>query len=154
MNPRPILLVTFALIAISIPRATAQPPVSPENLHERVIAVVPMIGTGKPDDPRRPLFAPTASAPSPGILGFSCQPADDANIAICEFIARDRKSLDPLLKANRADVKTFIRGVHAKQDIDLQLKAFKRNFDIDAFLDSRHKAAATIPAPAPKGSVQ
>ena len=49
-----ITIPVLLLPAISL----AQPKIDPANLHERVIAVVPMIGAGTYADPRRPLFTP------------------------------------------------------------------------------------------------
>ena len=88
-----------------------QSSVSPEQMYHKVWAVVPMVGTGKPNDPRRPMLIPSpaemaadqqareASAkpdPSdstgkrkvlspPDLVGVSMQIGDDGNTALVEF---------------------------------------------------------------------
>ncbi len=54
-----------ALIAFSVFAATllVQGKVASENLHTRVLCVMPMIGAGTMDDPRRPMFAPNPGRP-------------------------------------------------------------------------------------------
>ena len=61
------------------------------NTHERVLAVVPMVGSGTPDDPRRPMYAPVpGGAPSrEGIIAFTYQVSDDGKFALVEFVAHD-----------------------------------------------------------------
>jgi hypothetical protein len=121
-------LVTLALLAPCELRS--QPPVSRENLYERVIAVVPLVGDGTRADPKRPMFAPLANE-MPGILSFSFHPSDDGKSAIVEFVAVSRKALDPILKANRPDVKVFIRGQHRKEEIEAEIRRHKANLDLD-----------------------
>ena len=72
-----------------------QPRVSPRNLYERVWCVVPMTGSGTPEDPRRPMFAALPPAPGEppsraGILAFMYQESDDGRFALVEFVAADR----------------------------------------------------------------
>jgi hypothetical protein len=56
--------------------ASAQPPVSSRNSYERVLAVVPLIGSGTHDDPVRPRPRPKPSMPWDG-RGLSGEgPAD------------------------------------------------------------------------------
>lgn len=58
--------LSIPLIALLFPAILpAQPRVPLQSQHERVIAIVPMVGAGTPDDPRRPLFAPTFKLPPP-----------------------------------------------------------------------------------------
>ena len=49
---------TVVMLAVSFP-GLAQQPVAVENRYERILAVVPMVGRGTNEDPRRPMFAPT-----------------------------------------------------------------------------------------------
>jgi hypothetical protein len=69
----------------------AQRSVDPRNTYHRVIAVVPMIGSGTPTDPLRPKYAPAPGSSTPsGIVGFTQVPTDDGKAAIVEFVARTR----------------------------------------------------------------
>ena len=72
--------------------------VDPKNTYNRVICVVPMVGKGTMDDPRRPLYAPLASTqpasqakpgavPRNAILAYSHQVSDDGNYALVKFVA-------------------------------------------------------------------
>lgn len=118
-----------------VPFASAQPHVDQRNLHERVIAVVPLTGTGTITDPIRPLFA-SANAKDyqrhTAITQFTWVPADDGRRAIVEFVAQDRAALAPLLRDSRV-LKVFQRGKHKRGDIELELKKFRKDFDLDAF---------------------
>ena len=119
----------------------AQDHVSPENLGERVIAAVPFVGAGTAKDPRRPLFTPNPAEPlsdnaravSYTILGVS----DDGKSAIVEFVADNLKDLEPVLKAQRTDVKAFRKGHHPKAEIDQEFRRIKRDFSVDQALTKR-----------------
>jgi hypothetical protein len=72
-------------------------------MHERIIAVVPLIGAGTYADPRRPLFAPDSKDlhnPN-GIHSYRWEASDDGRHAIVEFVARDRAALLPILNDAR-----------------------------------------------------
>src|SRR5262245_37593218 len=82
------------------------------NTHERLVAVVPMIGKGTLDDPRRPAYTPgppqKGQPPTnSGIIAFSYVMADDGVHAIVEFVARDRAAFAPILADRSPDVKSF-----------------------------------------------
>ena len=53
-----LLMIVLALVANSF----AQPRVDPRQTYHRVVCVVPYTGSGTAADPKRPLYAPTASA--------------------------------------------------------------------------------------------
>ena len=160
--PRPALsrffqiLLLLVIISVFAPHGHGQPQVAVENRDERVVAVVPMIGAGTAADPKRPMFVPWGPNAhkdllESGILSFSFQLSDDGRSAIVEFVARDRKALAPILNANRADVKAFVRGQDSRQTIDTELRRHKRDIDLDQVVHPRHKAAATWTAPAAGG---
>lgn len=117
----------LAALSVSAGVLFAQGRVAPENLYPRVLCVVPMVGAGTADDPRRPMFvsAPPASAqttaasrnvntaplqtvdpsvPPPaaplrtGIIAFQYQLTDDGKNALVEFVGADRDALAPILK--------------------------------------------------------
>ncbi|MGH9675451.1 MAG: hypothetical protein ACRD44_19945 [Bryobacteraceae bacterium] len=98
--------------------------VDPSSLYERVIAVVPYTGSGRYGDERRPLFAGNE-----GIIQVTCEESDDSRSAVCEFVARDRKALVPILNARRADVKAFEKGRHTRAEIEAEIKKVKKDFD-------------------------
>jgi hypothetical protein len=96
-------------------------------LHERVVAVVPLVGKGTLDDPIRPMFAPSGGLPtaellkasvgarelSPAeaekkrkaeILAYTWVPSDDKKSAIVEFVARDQAAFVELKRSPLARV--------------------------------------------------
>jgi hypothetical protein len=75
----------------------AQHRVDPRNIYNRVICVVPLIGSGTPADPKRPMYAPWPPSQDPnGILAFSFQPTDDGKRVVVEFVARNRAAFDAI----------------------------------------------------------
>jgi len=71
------LRVAAAAVCLSsaIGSLSAQQRVDPRNMYERVIAIVPVIGKGTLEDPKRPMYAPAPSAMSPatrtGIIAYT-----------------------------------------------------------------------------------
>jgi len=131
-----LLVVCLALCA-GVPAALAQEKVDLRNTHERVICVVPMIGAGTMEDPRRPMYAPKPGdkADANGIIAFTYQLSDDGKSAIVEFVARDRAALEPILKDKdaRFDVKVFERGKGHRDLMRREFQKHKRDFDPDQF---------------------
>jgi hypothetical protein len=106
------------------------------NTHERLIAVVPMVGAGTLEDPRRPQFAPPprgkGEALSPaGIIGYSYQLTDDGNSAIVEFVARDRAAFQTIMADRTGAVKFFEKGKVNRQDLLTELQQHKRSVNLD-----------------------
>jgi hypothetical protein len=116
---------------------SGQRKVDPKNTYARIICVMPMIGRGTPDDPVRPQYAPwpPPSATQAGargtILAFAQQVSDDGKSAIVEFVARDRSAFQSIL--NNKQVKVFVKGTDKKDDIEKELKKFKKDFDFNQF---------------------
>jgi len=77
-----------------------------------------------------PAAAPTQMNPaSPGgILGFQCVASDDGNLALCEFVAKDRTALTSIL-ADPA-VKSFLKGRDKIEDAIAEFKKHKKDFDM------------------------
>ena len=116
----------------------AQHRVDPRNMYERALCVVPMVGAGTPDDPRRPAYAPLPPSPgSPpsadGIIGFTYQVSDNGKFALVEFVARNRAAFKELLADGNPEVKVFIKGKDKREDIDKEFKKHKKDFDLDKF---------------------
>ena len=90
-------------------------------------------GAGRPD-----------SRADDTILSMRCVAGDDSRFAICEFMARDRRGLAPILNAGRADVVAFLRNHPGttKAAVEPAFRRFKRDFDLDFFL-----RPPNVPAP-------
>jgi hypothetical protein len=121
------------LVAASISPLFSQHKVPRRNLYERLILVVPLVGTGTPEDPRRPMYAPVPGGePSPdGILGFSFIESDDGQRALVELVARDRAAFAQIFADKHSDVKIFEKGKAKKEDIEKEFKKYKRDFNLD-----------------------
>ena len=115
--------------------AFAQPRVDPRNMYERVLAIVPLVGAGTAADPKRPMYAPAASAMNPtsrtGILGFTYVLSDNGRLALVEYVARDRSAFSAIL-ADKS-VQAFVKGVNQRPEIEAAFKALKKDFDFDHF---------------------
>jgi hypothetical protein len=88
-------------------------PVSRGMMYHRVYVISPLMGSGKPGDGKRPIFAPTpptpgattASAslptapPSPhsGLLGYQMQLSDDGKTALVEMVFSDPVSFQAVM---------------------------------------------------------
>ena len=133
--PHKVVLCLVALICL-IPKSFAQQPVAPENLHERVWAVVPMIGTGTAEDPKRPAYVP--APPPPGkepapsaFLGFASVISDDGKTALVEFVARDKSFFKDLLADTRPSVKVFVKGQATRADVETEFRKVKSTFSLE-----------------------
>jgi hypothetical protein len=109
--------------------------VDPRNTYQRIVAVVPMVGSGTAADPKRPMYAP-AAASSPtasrsGIMAYSFQVSDDGQYALTEFVARERSAFAAIL--GDPGVKAFTKGKDKKDDIEKELKKYKKDFDLEKF---------------------
>jgi len=111
--------------------------VDARQLYERCYAVVPLVGKGTLADPKRPLYAPAPGAISPairtGILAFTYQTSDDGKYALVEFVARDRSAFKQILADSSPDVKSFVKGVHPREEMEAEFKKHKKDFDFDHF---------------------
>lgn len=113
----------------------AQHRVDPRNLYERVVLVVPFTGRGTYEDPRRPLFAPVKPAhPSSetGIIAYSFQESDDGRFALVEYVARSRAAFTGMLNDSRV-LQKFEKGKSKREDLERELKRYKKNFDFTRF---------------------
>jgi hypothetical protein len=132
--------------AAPVTTKSAEPPrsgvthVDPGHMYYRVYAVVPMIGTGTKDDPKRPMFAPSpaetaARAPGnrSGILAFQYQLSDDKKLGLTEFVAAERAAFQTMLASSDPDVKCFERGKHTKDEIQAEFAKHKKDFQFSEF---------------------
>jgi hypothetical protein len=144
------ILGLFLLLAFILP-AGAQRRVDVRQLHERIYCVVPMVGSGSYDDPRRPAFAPVPSGQNPqtastgistdltsqtdqpapaGILAYSYQASDDGQYALVEFVARDRAAFKDILASATQGNKVFERSKNSLTEIQQEFRKYKKNFNL------------------------
>ncbi len=132
------IIATFVLLGgIGSPLFGQSPStkIIPRNLYERILLIVPMVGSGKWDDPKRPLFAPAKmAAPTDrtGILGYSYQVSDDGKYALAEFVAQDRTVFEAF-KSDARTMKFFEKGNVQIADIDTEFKKYKKDFNWQHF---------------------
>lgn len=130
-----------ALFLLSLSALFAQNRVSPEMMYHRVWAVVPLIGSGTPDDPRRPMFVPSPAeqkaksekSDRSGIIGFSMQLSDDGKSALVEFIGANPQELKFIVNSNAPGVTAFERGTATKEQIEQEFQKHKAGFTLNSF---------------------
>jgi len=134
MNARRALVAVVCLIA-SASIASAQQRVSPLNMYERVLAIVPVTGTGTVQDPVLPTYAPVpspTSAPSlTGILAYTHVLSDDGKFALVEFVARDRSAFSAILADTTIQV--WLKGRDSRAAAIAAFQKHKANFDFSHF---------------------
>src|ERR1700683_1824305 len=96
MNVRRAVFPVVCLL-VAVGSAFAQHRVDPGAMYARLYAIVPMVGSGTWDDPRRPMFAPIPQQTTPGtrtgIIAFNHVESDDGNSALIEIVAANRSEL-------------------------------------------------------------
>ena len=148
---RPNFLVFLLGFQFCASTLLAQQAVDPRNRYERLICIVPMIGSGTYEDPRRPAYAPTSSdeeqaEPGQGILGYSFQTSDDGQFALVEFAAMDRNAFAKILSdvkgelsasdspipfQFRSEFKVFEKGKVTRATVGNAFRKFKPNLNLD-----------------------
>lgn len=116
----------------------AQNAVDRRSVGERLICIVPMVGQGTYDDPKRPLYAPKPgelSKDGSGITSFSFQVSDDGKTALVELVARTPDAFSAILAERRVDVQIFRKGLTTKEEIESAFKNHKKDFKADSFGD-------------------
>lgn len=147
------MLRALALLLTCVYTLSAQDRVSPEMMYHRVWAVVPLIGKGTADDPKRPMFVPspaedrarveaikqeflrTGQRPEiepPAILSFTMQLSDDGKSALVEFVGLNPEKLAFIAESRESGVKAFERGKATKQEIETEFRKVKANFNLDS----------------------
>jgi hypothetical protein len=153
--PRALALLLTCVYVLS-----AQDHVAQEMMYHRVWAIVPLVGTGTADDPRRPMFAPSLAdskarakalqdaaiskkdVPPPAIISFTMQLADDKKSAIVEFVGLNPQALEFITASKDPRVKVFERGKATKQEIETEMKKVKAGFTLDSFTNQASVASA------------
>jgi hypothetical protein len=125
--------------------------VPPEFLYERIWATLPVVGTGKPGDPFRPMFLPNPAANlslrrgqvpqrvdrTSALLATQVWFSDDGKTALVELVAEDRSAFAQILNSRLPGVRVFERGKTTKQEVEAEFKKYKRDFNIDAVSGGR-----------------
>lgn len=134
---RILRFVTLSTV-ISITFLQAQNAVDRRNVGERIICIVPMVGEGTYEDPKRPLYAPKSeelSKDGSGIISFSFEVSDDGKTALLELVARTPEPFKIIQQENRSDVRIFRKGLTTKEQIEAAFKVHKKDFKADSFGD-------------------
>lgn len=119
---------------------TARKRVDLSNTYHRVLAIVPLVGSGTHADPMRPMFAPTPSASLPdrtGIIAWQHQVSDDGTLAIVEFVAPSRAAFAPLFASTDPRVQVFEVGQHAQAEVQAAFQQVKTSFSFSTFVPLR-----------------
>ena len=123
------LLILIALPVILLGQALTSPAqfrkVDPQFTHERIIAIVPVIGAGTAKDPKHPMFSDL-----PGLAGFTAELSDDGRYALVEFAAKESKVLTALANSGQ---RLERKDSAAKDGILAEFKQYKRNFKPERF---------------------
>ncbi len=100
-----------------------------------MIVVVPMIGRGTPEAPRRPLGMDLLTSLQATPVGFRYVLSDDGRFAIVELTARSFKHFDPLVNAFGAQAThSFDPRHHDRKTVEQALKLLRKDFDLESFL--------------------
>lgn len=128
-----LALILVALSSVISSHAQGLP--SHDAALERMIVVVPMIGRGTPESPRRPLGTELLSTLADTPIGYRYELSDDGHFAIVQLTARSSKHFDPLLKGVGAQAThTFDPRRHERGSVLQALRLLRKDFDLDAFL--------------------
>jgi hypothetical protein len=131
--------VVCLLVAVGV--AFAQQRVDPGSMYARIDVIVPMIGSGTWDDPKRPMFAPTPQQMAPGnrtgIIAFNQVQSDDGNSALIEIVAANRSELAlitaPMTASAVPGLQLFDRSTNSAATVQSAFQVLKKNFDITKF---------------------
>lgn len=142
MNARRAVLPVVCLLA-AVGSGFAQHRVDLANLYSRAYLIVPMIGSGTWDDPRRPMFAPPPQQMTPGtrtgILAFNQVESDDGKFALIEIVAANKAELASIKGPIQAQLSAvpgfqlFDRSTTSPATVQSAFQAHKKNFDITKF---------------------
>lgn len=142
MNVRRAVVPVVCLL-LSVGSVFAQHRVDPGSMYARIYAIVPMVGSGTWDDPKRPMFAPipqqmTAGSRT-GILAFNHVESDDGKFALVEIVTADPIQLAQVVGQMNtqlsavAGFQLFNRSTTSPAVVQTAFQALKKNFDITKF---------------------
>lgn len=128
-----------APVAVASSQHAGQLRVDPTMTYHRVMAIVPLTGSGTFEDPKRPMFAPTPQAISPsapshtGIIAYQHQLSDDGTLALVEFVAVDRSAFAALFASTNPQVQYFEVGKTTQAAIQATFQQKKASFSFTTF---------------------
>jgi len=132
MRTLTLVLIVF-LITFSCFPAERHAAAPADARYYRLICLVHLTGSGRPKDPVRPEYVPSAPDLSrAGILAWSMQPTDDRSMAILHVVAADRKAFDGLLNDRRAEIRVFEIGRDSRAAIETEMRRYSRQFSLDS----------------------
>jgi hypothetical protein len=114
--------------------------VDPSTMYFRIYGVVPMIGSGTPADPKRPMFGPLVAdfkQDHSGILGFQMQLSDDKTMALVEIVAANRNVLLSAITSTATGVVIFEQGRASKAIIEAEFQKYKKGFTLNTWIPVR-----------------
>ena len=155
VNVRPLYGNPFVLIAIPLVLVEllgAQQPVPASVRYERLVCIVPMVGSGTWEDPRRPMFVPSpqqkrrraaalAAAPRSErlqdlrteIVSYHYELSDDGKYALVEFRARSPRAFEQIMARKGPGIKVFRPGKDRREDVEAEFRKYKRGFNWKRF---------------------
>jgi hypothetical protein len=140
MNIRRAVVLVVCLLA-AVGSAFAQHRVAPGSMYARIYAIVPMVGSGTWEDPKRPMFAPVPHQMTPGsrsgIIAYNQVESDDGNFALIEIVAANRQELAKVTAQMSAaalpGLQLFDRTTTSVANVQSAFQLLKKNFDITKF---------------------
>jgi hypothetical protein len=114
----------------------AQRRVDPQNSYHRIIAVMPLVGSGTQDDPVRPKYVPAGQSAGPsesGILAFAAELSDDGKHGIVELVAVDRATLVAILADAGPGILAFEKGRVNGAEIESAVRQYRKDFSLARF---------------------
>lgn len=125
-----ILVFSFLFILTSTP-GFSQAGFGPGRAGEVAIAIVPMVGSGTYEDPRRPLIIPVQRLSGEESLDFRYVQSDDGRYAIVVLRAPSRALLDRALTSRGQPIKVFVRGKDSRAEVETEIRRYRRSFRLD-----------------------
>lgn len=138
MKHFPLFVIFLTLIAPTF--LSAQYGLDRRNVGSRLICIVPMVGAGTYDDPKRPLYAPKPEEQSnkgDGIISYRFELSDDGKTALVELVARTPEAFKAILSDRRPDVRVFRKGLTTKEEIEEAFKGQKKDFKADSYAEGK-----------------
>jgi hypothetical protein len=162
---RGVIRATAVLVClfVVVGAVHAQPPVSPRNSYERILVVLPLIGSGTAADPIRPSLIPAPGSATPNILNLPIAPVSGSSATAIPigpspggpnappnlflgytWVPSDdgKFALTEIVMRDRSafpsimalpGVTAFIKGVHKLPDIQAAFQQYKKDFDPTKF---------------------
>jgi hypothetical protein len=145
MRSRRGSVFAILLLCVLVVPIVAQQRVSPGHQHERIRCVVPMVGSGTYDDPRRPAFVSpqadhSAESLNPSdesngkahLLSYSYLLSDDGQFALVEFVALDKSAFNDIkAQAVRQGFRVFEDGKQRNSEILREFRKYKKDYDFN-----------------------